>query len=199
MSTLSVILETEEWKVVVQPSIGDWNALRQTEMFVNLFRKVRLAVKKGMERPCLSHHTTASCRADRAPVTSLKACGLEKAVVSPDGSGVSVHVNLPHTFYNDDCWCLDYWSPVVQNLKEAQKIACVEILTTLLAMQPNIVRIPLKCVDVDPHDLRAEGRKVHHARLLHWADPFESVTVWEQLVTDDSIHVVSATRRRNNG
>ena len=148
----------------------------------------------GKERQCLSHHTTASCRANRPPVLSLKSCGLEEPIQSPCGTGVHVHLHLPHTFYDDDCWGIHYYSPTCPRLKEAQKIACLEILTILLAMQPNIVRIPLKCVAVDPRELRDAGRRIHEARLNLFKDPFESVTLWEPLVTDESIHAVSDAR-----
>ena len=63
-------------------------------------------------------------------------------------------------------------------------------------MQPNIVRIPPKClIDSSLVDrLRDAGRQVHHARGSGWNDPFAFVTQWEALVTDDSIHAVSGAR-----
>ena len=179
------------------PDPFDWMALRKTPMFQELFRVVKNAVHSGKERQCLSHHTTAACRANRAPVESLKSCGLEEAIVSPCGTCVHVHLHLPHTFYNDDCWGIHYYSPPCPRLKDAQKIACLEILTILLAMQPNLVRIPPKCVAVDPKELRKEGRRIHQARLGQWVDPFEEVTLWEDLVDDESIHAVSDARRQH--
>ena len=83
-----------------------WDTLRKTEMFQGLLRQVRKAVKTNMERPCLSYHTTQSCRRDRALVESLNSCGMDTAIPSPSGpSGhVYVHVHLSHSFYDDDSW-----------------------------------------------------------------------------------------------
>ena len=132
---------------MIRPAnFDDWGALRKTGMFQELFAQVQLAVAPGMERECLSHHTTASCRAHGAPLKSLKSCGIETPIPSPDRKGVYVHLDLPHSFYNNDSWGFQYYSPSCPNLKDAQKIASLEILTTLLSMQPNIVRIPDSCV-----------------------------------------------------
>ena len=106
---------------------------------------------------------------------------------------VYVHVHLSHSFYNDDSWGFHYYSPTCPELNDATKIACLEILTTLLSMQPNIVRIPPSCLkDSSMADrLRDAGRQLHKARVLLLIDPFEFVTPWEALVTDGSIHAVS--------
>ena len=179
------------------PEPFDWMKLRQEPMFQDLFRVVKNAVHSGKERQCLAYHTTQSCRANqasRAPVESLKSCGLEKAIESPCGRGVHVHLHLPHTFYDDDCWGIHYYSPPCPCLKDAQKIACLEILTILLAMQPNLVRIPRKCVGIDPSVLRMEGRRIHKARLDQWTDPFAEVIRWDDLVDDELIHAVSDAR-----
>ena len=83
----------------------DWERLRKTEMFQKLFRQVQLAVTPGMERQCLSHLTTASCRRDGPPVASLKSCGMDTPISSPlKRACVHLHVHLSHSFYNDDSW-----------------------------------------------------------------------------------------------
>ena len=173
----------------------DWERLRKTEMFQKLFRQVQLVVTPGMERQCLSHLTTASCRRDGPPVESLKSCGMDTPISSPfKRACVHLHVHLSHSFYNDDSWGFHYYSPACPKMVIAQKIAYLEILTTLLSMQPNIVRIPPGCV-IEPSQLRDAGRQLHQARLFLWTDPFASVTRWEPLVTDDSIHAVSGARQ----
>ena len=171
---------------------GEWSALRKTELFKELFRKVKHSVKLNLERSCLSHHTTSSCRAKRAPLVSLNSCGIDTAIRSPDGSGTYVHVHLPHAFYDDDSWGFDYFSPMCTDLATAKKYAALELITTLLSMQPNLLRMPPSAV-ADPDPLRDAGRKTHQARLASWPDPFESVGIrWRPLVTDESIHVLSA-------
>ena len=157
--------------------------LRETEMFQKLFKKVEEAVVPGKERGLLSHHFHAACPSDIAPVRSLKSCGLDKAIPSPCGKGFIVWLNLPHTFYNDDDWGIHYCSPTCVDLKNAQTIACLEILTILLAMQPNLVRIPEACVVTEPSRLRDEGRVVHQARVEKWVDPFRNVSKWEPMVS----------------
>ena len=175
----------------------DWKRLRQDAAFQALFRKARTAVKKNQERSCLSHHTTGSCRANEAPIPSLKACGLDDPIASPDDRGKVLHVSMANTFYEGDGKGLEYWSEPFpssagrERVKEFKGTACLEILTVLLATQPNIVRMPLKCLRGDPNQLRAEGRIVHQDRLNRWSDPFGAVQTWEALVTDETIHRVS--------
>ena len=171
---------------------GEWSALRKTELFKELFRKVKHSVKPNLERSCLSHHTTSSCRAKRAPLVSLMSCGMNTAIRSPDGSGTYVHVHLPHAFYDDDSWGFDYFSPMCTDLATAKKYAALELITTLLSMQPNLLRMPPSAV-ADPNPLREAGRETHKARLKSWPDPFEYVGIrWRPLLTDESIHVLSA-------
>ena len=193
-SGASVAGSVVNFEMDVPGNFSDWETLRKTKIFQELYRKVELSVAPGKERNCLSHHTTRSCRRDRAPIESLKDCGMEVAIPSPCGSGVHVHVHLPHTFYNDDSWGFHYYSPTCPNYGTAKKIACLEILTTLLSMQPKLVRLPSSCV-ADPSQLRDAGCNTHFQRVLFWLDPFGSVTRWEPLVTDESIHAVSGARQ----
>ena len=89
----------------------DWVTLRNTELFKELYLEVQRFVIRGKERQCLSYHTTSPCRAKKAPpapIESLKACGMNKAIHK--GPGVHVHVHLPHSFYDDDSWRFDYYS-----------------------------------------------------------------------------------------
>ena len=173
----------------------DWKRLRQDAAFQALFRKVRTAVKKNQERSVLNHHTTGSCRANEVPIPSLKACGLDDPIACPDGDGNVLHVCMPNTFYAGDGRALEYWSAPFPSSASGervfQNIACLEILTVLLATQPNIVRMPVRCVSVDPNWLRGEGRKTWADRLKRWTDPFGDVLSWEPLLTDESIHRVS--------
>ena len=173
----------------------DWKRLRQDAAFQALFRKVRTAVKKNQERSVLNHHTTGSCRANEAPIPSLKACGLDDPIACPDGDGNVLHVCMPNTFYAGDGRALEYWSAPFPSSASGervfQNIACLEILTALLATQPNIVRMPVRCLSVDPNWLRGEGRKTWADRLKRWTDPFGDVLSWQPLLTDESIHRVS--------
>ena len=106
----SVAASVANFEMIRPANFDDWGALRKTGMFQELFAQVQLAVAPGMERECLSHHTTASCRARRAPLVSLMSCGMNTAIRSPDGPGTYVHVHLPHSFYDDDSWRFDYYS-----------------------------------------------------------------------------------------
>ena len=180
----------------------DWKRLRQDAAFQALFRKVRTAVKKNQERSCLNHHTTGSCRANEAPIPSLKACGLDDPIASPDDCGKILHVSMANTFYEGDGKGLEYWSEPFpssagrERVKEFKETACLEILTVLLATQPNIVRMPGKCVSGDNQNLlRGAGRQTHSARLKRLVDPFGDVLCWEPLLTDEAIHQVAVRNR----
>ena len=95
----------------VPEDFSRWEELRRTQMFQGLYRQVEEAVRENMVRQCLSHHTTKSCRKDRAPLVSLRDSGLEKLIPSPSRAAlpmVYVRVHLPHSFYADDSWGFDY-------------------------------------------------------------------------------------------
>ena len=87
---------------------------------------------------------------------------------------------MANTFYAGGGKGLEYWSVHFTSsasgergstvgLEASHKIACLEILTVLLATQPNIVRIPEKAVLVEPNQLRAEGRCAPTS--LEWPSP----------------------------
>ena len=105
-------------------SFDDWKSLRQDAAFQELFKKVRTAVWPTMERSCLSHHTTGSCRANKAPISSLKACGLDDPIACPDGDGNVLRVIMANTFYEGDGRGLEYWSVPFPSSASGERFSC---------------------------------------------------------------------------
>ena len=107
-----MVEERTDWEL----SAKHMAAIRETPLFKNLIGELRKEIPSTKIRQCLSHHTTASCRKNDAPLSSsgLKGLGLSDPVIYPTDSSQTLvrQIRLPfqHTFYADDLWPLAYCS-----------------------------------------------------------------------------------------
>ena len=127
--------------------------MRADPIFQVLLAVVRAEIRGGFERQALSHHTTASCRREGAPAQSLKASGIDTAIVT--ASGVRVHLSMPVLMEASDSIRVEYETANCASHDEAKLLAVQEYLCLLLGVQPNMVRLPPKCFK---DDQRSVGR-----------------------------------------
>jgi hypothetical protein len=176
------------------------NEMRSHPLFRELFEIVTEQVVPNKERQCLSHHTTASCRAKEAPIESLKAIGMDNSLHgSASHRMCRVALDFPHTFYSHDQSPMLYITRDCASHKEAQKEAALEVLTILLAAAPELVRMPEKCFtrrrdSID--ELRHAARETHAKRRDFGGDPIAKVYgPWTIIIHDPDIHTQPAARR----
>ena len=176
------------------------NDMRSHPLFRELLEIVTEQVVPNKERQCLSHHTTASCRAKEAPIESLKAIGMDNSLHgSASHRMCRVALDFPHTFYSHDQSPMLYITRDCASHKEAQKEAALEVLTILLAAAPELVRMPEKCFtrrrdSID--ELRHAARETHAKRRDFGGDPIAKVYgPWTTIIHDPDIHAQPAARR----
>jgi hypothetical protein len=179
------------------------NEMRSHPLFLELFEVVTAQVVPNKERQCLSHHTTASCRANSAPIVSLKAIGMDTVLHgSASHRKCRVALDFQHTFYSHDRSPMLYITRDCASHKEAQKEAALEVLTILLAAAPELVRLPAKCFRREGDsvvDVRDAARETHAKRRQFWDDPFAKVYgPWSAICHDPEIHAQPAARRASS-
>jgi hypothetical protein len=175
------------------------NEMRSHPLFLELFEVVTAQVVPNKERQCLSHHTTASCRKDRAPIVSLKAIGMETLLHgSTSHQKCRVALDFQHTFYAHDQSPMLYITGDCASPKEAQKQAALEVLTILLAAAPELVRLPAKCFRSEADsvvEVRDAARVTHAKRRELGGDPFAKVYgPWSAITNDTDIHAGPAAQ-----
>ena len=117
--------------------------MRADPIFQRLLAVVRAEMCGGCERQDLSHHTSASCQAEGAPLHSLKACGIDTAIVT--ASGVCVHLSMPNFLAAGDGVRVVYESAAFPAHADAKRAAVQEYLCLLLGVGPREVMLPPKC------------------------------------------------------
>jgi hypothetical protein len=179
------------------------NEMRSHPLFLELFEVVTAQVVPNKERQCLSHHTTASCRANEAPIVSLKAIGMDTVLHgSASHRKCRVALDFQHTFYSHDRSPMLYITRDCASHKEAQKEAALEVLTILLAAAPELVRLPAKCFRREGDsvvEVRDAARETHAKRREFGGDPFAKVYgPWSAIRHDPDIHAQPAARRASS-
>ena len=185
--------------------------IRASSLFNDLIVAVREYIPPNKIRSCLSHHTTASCRKEGAPLSfkGLKGLGLNDPVTY-QGSGQSfvrqIRLAFQHTFYADDLRPLAYCSREYDahgfKKEDAIRDACYEVFAILLCLQPEILRMPLACLNRSQEGvdhLRLLGRGVRAERLrLEDDDPFfEAFGSVHEIVEDPLIHAGPSISRND--
>jgi len=147
--------------------------MRADPIFQALFAVVHTETRKGRERQALSHHTTASCRREGAPIQSLKASGIDTAIVSD--RGVRVRLIMPNFMEASDGRRVEYETAICANHDEAKRLAAQEYLCLLLGVEPNMVWLPNKCFT---DGCRSVGRLREAARVAHAARGQAAFDAW---------------------
>ena len=135
----------------------------------------------GNARQALSQHTTVACQPhkhDGLPKISLNSAGLDFKI--PANGGFKVIVSLPCAYEITDGLAIHYESPVMPDFGAAQKQSCLDILSFLLAVAPQKVRMhPSNWKDgmASITQIRDEAAHVHgtHMQVSAYGDrPFSS-------------------------
>jgi hypothetical protein len=121
--------------------------MRADPIFQRLLAVVRAEIRAGYEKQALSHHTEASSRREGAPAQSLKASGIDTAIVT--ASGVRVHLSMPNLMEASDSIRVEYETSNCASHAEAKRLAVQEYLCLLFGVQPNMVSLPPKCFKDD--------------------------------------------------
>jgi hypothetical protein len=152
-----------------QPRGGN-DEFRDLELMAGWGELKHMIVKqlKVNPRHALSYHTTTACQAgkEEGPAGSLKSSGLDTRQ-EQDG-GFVVQLRLVHAFACGDKLTIQYSSPNSKTFKDAQQIACVELLAFLLVSAPdNVLMHPNNWKESigDIEKIRKAARAIHASRV----------------------------------